>query len=1005
MKQIKSLFGGVIASLLLSTTALAQCNTNTSICTPGTAGPFNFVTPGPVVSSCLDFFGPNMGYIILHITSSGPLNMLIDGNASSGFLDVAVFNIPPGQAPCTAIQNMSNEIGCNYASAASGCNQFGTYFPCTSSVPAPMVTAGQEIMILVENWSGTSSNFTMQLGPPPGAQTGPPNPAITPAGPFCVTGGTTQLIAADMGGTWTGPGVSSTGVFNPATAGVGTHTINYSIGTAPCNASSSTTITVTNATVTPPGPQTICAGGSATLTATGAANYTWSPSATLSSSTGGTVTATPSVTTTYTVTGTTGSCSSSGTVTVTVGSSPTVVAEPNITVCAGATVPLNTFTSNPAGANFNWTNNNTATGCGASGSTSVPAFTATNNTGAAITSTISVTPSIGTCTGPVSTFNITVNPSPTISPLASQTYCAGDPAPATTVTVVPATATVNWTNSNTNVGLGGSGNGNVSAFTAANNTGTGSITGTVTLTPTISGCTGPAQTYTITVGTTPTMNDLADISQCNTGNIVVPAFTSSSSGVTYNWTNSNSSIGLGTSGSGDVGTFTATNPGATPITGTITVTPSVGTCVGTPITFDITVNPSASVTAASNSPLCTGQTLNLTANGPVGATYSWTGPNAFSSNQQNPSITNVTSAAAGTYTVTASTFGCSITGSVNVVINAGQAPTITQVGPFCQDASAVNLVSSVPGGVWSGNGIVNGATGTFSPSSANLGANTITFTPSNGCSVPTTTTIVVNAVPTVNFSTPNAMGCEPFTATIVDNSSPASTSVLWDFGDGNTSTQTGSVNHTYSAPGCYNVTLTSTSNGCSSTASQANFICVQPYANASFSLNNQELTMMNTYIQTLNSSTDATTYIWNFGDGASATSINGSHSYPSEPGSYVVTLIANNPGNCPDTAWASVIVKGETIIYIPNAFTPDGDEHNNTFMPVFTAGFDPQNYLFTVYNRWGEVLFESKNTEFGWDGTYHDQICKEGEYVWTVWYKDPETDKKNTIQGHFMLIK
>jgi len=1004
MKQIKSLFGGVIATLLLSTASFGQCNTNTSICTPGVAGPFNFVTPGPYVSSCLDFFGPNMGYIILHITSSGPLNMLIDGSASTGFLDVAVFNIPAGQAPCTAIQNLSNEIGCNYASAASGCNQFGNAFPCTSSVPAPMVTAGQEIMILVENWSGSSSNFTMSLGPLPGAQTGPPNPAITPVGPFCVTGGTTQLIAADMGGTWTGPGVSSTGVFNPATAGIGTHTINYSIGAAPCNAASSTTITVTNATVTPPAPQTICAGGSATLTATGAANYTWTPSATLSSNTGATVTATPSVTTTYTVTGTTGSCSSSGTVTVTVGSSPTVTAEPNITVCAGATVPLNAFASTPAGANFNWTNNNTGTGCAASGTTNIPSFTATNNTAAAITSTISVTPNIGTCVGPASTFSITVNPSPTITPLADQTYCSGTAAPSTVVNVNPPTANVAWGNSNTAVGLGASGNGNVSAFTATNGT-ANSITSTVTLTPTFAGCTGPPQTYTITVGTTPTMDAMANISQCNTGNIVVPAFSSPTTGVTYNWTNSNTSIGLGGSGSGDIGTFTATNPGASPITGTITVTPSIGSCIGTPITFDITINPSASVNVNSNSPLCDGQTLNLTATGPAGSTYSWTGPNGFNSALQNPSIANVTASATGTYTVTASTFGCSVTGSVSVQVTPGQAPTITQVGPFCQNDGAVTLTASVAGGVWSGNGIINGASGTFSPTNANAGSNTITYTLSNGCSIPANTTVVVNPVPTVNFSTPNSFGCVPFTASIIDNSVPASSSVIWDFGDGNTSTQTGSTSHTYTAAGCYTVTLTSTSNGCTSTGSQANFVCALPYADASFSLNNQELTLMNTYIQTINTSTNATSYLWNFGDGATASTVNGSHTYLSEPGNYEVMLIANNTGNCADTARLSVIVKGETIIYIPNAFTPDGDEHNNTFMPVFTAGFDPQNYLFTVYNRWGEVMFESKNTEFGWDGTYHEQKCKEGEYIWTIWYKDPETDKKNTLTGHFTLLK
>ncbi len=1004
MKTIKIKFLGVVIALLCSFSAHNQCNTNTSICTPGTAGPFNFVSPGPYVSSCLDFWGPNMGYIILHITSSGPLNMLIDGNSSSGFLDVAVFNIPAGQSPCTAIQNTANEIGCNYASAASGCNQFGNAFPCTSSVPAPNVTAGQEIMIVVENWSGSSSSFTMSLGPAPGAQTGPPNPAITPVGPFCVTGGTTQLIAADMGGTWTGPGVSSTGVFNPATAGIGTHTINYSVGVAPCNAASSTTITVTNATVTPPPAQTICAGGSATLTASGATNYTWSPSATLNTNNGATVIATPSVTTTYTVTGTTGSCSSSATVTVTVGSSPTVVAEPNITVCAGAIVPLNTFTSSPAGASFNWTNNNTATGCAGSGSTNIPAFTATNNTSAAISSTISVTPNIGTCVGPASNFTITVNPSPTINPLANQTYCAGDPAPVTTVTAVPPTATVTWTNSNTNVGLGASGNGNVSAFTATNSAG-GSITGTVTLTPTFASCTGPAQTYTITVGSTPNVNAVSNISVCNGSTVNVPAFTGSVPGTSYAWTNSNPAIGLSASGNGDITAFTGSNAGTTPVTGTITVTPSIGTCVGTPITFDITINPSPSVTVGSNSPICEGQTLNLTANGPAGATYSWTGPNSFSSNLQNPSINSVTAAANGTYNVTVTTFSCTVSASLTVVINPGSAPTITPVSALCQNAGAINLVASVAGGVWSGPGITNGATGQFSPSSATVGSNVITYTLSSGCSVPSTTTITVNPVPVVQFSTSTTVGCEPLTAVLTDNSVPPSSSVTWDFGDGTTSNQTGNINHTFMNAGCYTVSLTSTSNGCTSSASQPNFICVIPYADASFSVDDQTLTIMNSSVATFNSSTNASIYHWDFGDGATSSAENGSHNYPSEPGSYSIMLVANNAGNCPDTAWVTIVIETETIFYVPNAFTPDGDEHNNVFLPIFTSGFDPQNYNFTVYNRWGEVLFESNNHEFGWDGIYHDQLCKEGTYMWTIWYKTDNSDKKVTKQGHFSLIK
>ena len=222
------------------------CNTDVTICTPGIAGPFGFNTPGPPVSSCLDFFGPDYAYIILYITSSGPLDLLIDGDAATGFLDVAIFDVTGSIDPCGAINNVGNEISCNYADFPNGCNQFGTTFPCTSSVPAPNVVAGDVVMIVVENWSGTSSSFTMDLANPPSAQTGPPDPTINPVGPFCTTDAPIQLIAANMGGDWTGTGVSLTGMFDPATAGVGSFAIDYSIGQPPCQAQSQTTIDVIN---------------------------------------------------------------------------------------------------------------------------------------------------------------------------------------------------------------------------------------------------------------------------------------------------------------------------------------------------------------------------------------------------------------------------------------------------------------------------------------------------------------------------------------------------------------------------------------------------------------------------------------------------------------------------------------------------------------------------------------------------------------------------------------
>jgi hypothetical protein len=254
-----------ILILLSITFTHSQCNIQASICQPGIAGPFNFVaTGGPYAGGSFANAGcqtgangiHNYGFITLNITQSGPLNLLINGNLTSGFIDVAVFNVPLGQDPCIAIQNGANAIGCAFAPQSSGCVQFGTAFPCGSSVAAPNVVAGQQIIIIAQSYGIVSGNpfnptispgsttFNLQLGPLPGAQTGLPNSTINSSGPFCTTSSNTQLTAANGGGTWTGPGVSSTGVFNPSLAGVGTHTITYSLGTAPCNSTSTTQIVV-----------------------------------------------------------------------------------------------------------------------------------------------------------------------------------------------------------------------------------------------------------------------------------------------------------------------------------------------------------------------------------------------------------------------------------------------------------------------------------------------------------------------------------------------------------------------------------------------------------------------------------------------------------------------------------------------------------------------------------------------------------------------------------------
>jgi len=95
----------------------------------------------------------------------------------------------------------------------------------------------------------------------------------------------------------------------------------------------------------------------------------------------------------------------------------------------------------------------------------------------------------------------------------------------------------------------------------------------------------------------------------------------------------------------------------------------------------------------------------------------------------------------------------------------------------------------------------------------------------------------------------------------------------------------------------------------------------------------------------------------------------------------------------------------EELIYVPNSFTPDGDEHNNLWSPILTSGFDPYNYTLIVVNRWGEVIFESHNHLEGWDGTYHYQLVPAGIYNWVMTISAVGFDYRKIISGSVNVLR
>ena len=118
--------------------------------------------------------------------------------------------------------------------------------------------------------------------------------------------------------------------------------------------------------------------------------------------------------------------------------------------------------------------------------------------------------------------------------------------------------------------------------------------------------------------------------------------------------------------------------------------------------------------------------------------------------------------------------------------------------------------------------------------------------------------------------------------------------------------------------------------------------------------------------------------------------------------------VVNYVNGCPSPQQQTVITIVQCpnlLYYVPNSFTPDGDEHNNTFKWVFTSGFDPYNFHILIFNRWGEVIYESKDSNDYWDGTYNNTPCPAGAYTYKLQFKDIKTDGRYQFTGNVRLLR
>ena len=418
---------------------------------------------------------------------------------------------------------------------------------------------------------------------------------------------------------------------------------------------------------------------------------------------------------------------------------------------------------------------------------------------------------------------------------------------------------------------------------------------------------------------------------------------------------------------------------------------------------------------------CNGFTITYSNNSFNGVTYLWDFGDPLvttdTSTAYNPTYTFTTP---GTYTVTLIAnpgTACSDTTYEVFIIKPLLKPDFLEPTGQCFLGNSFDFV---------GAGLFQG-TGTFAwnfgpnaiPSSASTvtvtnvvynapGTYTVSFTVAeNGCIATVTKTITVYQDPLAGIGPFIGFGCDPLTITFSNTSTASSTMYYtWLFSDGTTSNEQNPT-HTFSPPGIYSASLTLiTTEKCIDTSlvSAVNSITVNPSPLAGFTATPTLTTIFDPDISFFNTTTSPGIVSWyyDFADGSNSNLVNPMHSYATWGDFYVSQTVTNNFG-CPNTMNLLVRILPEFRFWIPNAFSPgNGDGMNDIFKPKVIGVTD---YSFLIFNRWGEQIYKTNDTDAGWNGTFKGKASPIDVYIWKCEFKNVVTKEYESHVGHVTIVR
>jgi len=868
-----------------------------------------------------------------------------------------------------------------------------------------------------------------------------PLPIVTVTGNTVCVNATINLISA--GGVtylWSGPNAYSSVSQNPSIANATTNMSgSYSVTVTDANGcinGNAASVTVNPLPIITVSTGTICINQqTATLTAGGASTYNWAPVTGLSSISGFSVSANPTVTTNYLITGTdVNGCVNTNTTSVTVNPLPTITATSG-TICIGQ----QTATLTTGGANtYNWSP--------ATGLSSVSGFSVSANP--TVTTNYLITGTdVNGCVN-TNTTSVNVNPLPIVT-VNSATVC---PTFSGTLTAVGA-LTYSWTTGATTPSVIISPN----ATTVYNvvgidvNTCSSSATATITVNPalvlTIGGTTPICQGTTLSLTSTPgvawiwngpaayssnsqnpnianaqptmsgtyslaatDINGCADTAFINiTVNPLPIPVASNNSAICANQT-----LNFTSNGAGVGGTYVWAGPSAyssasqnpfitnasITMNGTYTLTVvDVNSCTSF-TTTQVIVNPLPNITVTSGI-ICIGNSIMLTASG--ANTYTWSPALGLSSTFGTSVTANPTSTSSYVVTGTDNN-NCVNTAHSMVTVNSLPNVTVSST-TICILKSGTLSAAGANTYAWNPTAGLSSANSSSVTVTVNATTSyTVTGTDMNGCKNIATSTVTVNPLPVLAITPQTTSGCAPLCVSFL-NTTTATGSCLWAFGDGTTSTSC-TPNHCFKGQGTFGASLTLTdNNGCVNSANAS--VIVYPVPIADFNASPQPTTILDPTIHFVDATVGAviTTYNWTFGDpnNSSSTLQNPIFIYQAV-GSYPVYLTVTSNFGCKDSTLKIIKIDDDFIIYVPNAFSPNADGTNDLF---FAKGEGVKDFKLYVFDRWGSQVFFSDDIYKGWDGRFQSkgtEIVQEDVYVWKIECKTSKGEAK-LLKGVVSLIK